>query len=388
MGKNFRPKILVLSGHPASRPALVDFAHLVTKNLSLLVCGHVVPEKGGQLVGQRERGQQWLKQRKVSGFYSVVENNTLSGGARVAMTVAGLGKLSPNSVMVGFKQDWKEDPAGLKSYVQIMFSAFELELSFAILRCQDGLDLSDHFAPEKELGNQEDKLEGIEKGEKEEEDHEEEEGVSNKKLKPSIWMVSTQVDSDRLDGKVVTAIQQFKEKRRRTGTVDVWWLFDDGGLTLLIPHIVMTRKRFRDCSLRVFALGMQANQLEEETRKLTKMLDRFRINASQVTVIPRAVLDWGASPHLKAEWDQLVDGANIPSDELEAELEMTNRQCRQAELLRQHSSRADLVVVTLPLPKLSTSGSLYCAWLDLLTKDLPPTLLVRGNQQSVLTFYS
>lgn len=150
----------------------------------------------------------------------------------------------------------------------------------------------------------------------------------------------------------------------------------------------MTRKRFRDCSLRVFALGMQAHQLEEETRKLTNMLDRFRINASQVTVIPRAVLDWGASPHLKAEWDQLVDGANIPAEELEAEAEMTNRQCRQAELLRQHSSRADLVVVTLPLPKLSTSGSLYCAWLDLLTKDLPATLLVRGNQQSVLTFYS
>ena len=64
----------------------------------------------------------------------------------------------------------------------------------------------------------------------------------------------TQVDSERLDNKVVTAIQQFKEKRRRTGrvdaisnpiqcilagTVDVWWLFDDGGLTLLIPHIVM-----------------------------------------------------------------------------------------------------------------------------------------------------
>ena len=49
-----------------------------------------------------------------------------------------------------------------------MFSAFELELSFAILRCQDGLDLSDHFAPEKELGNEE-KLEGLEKGGKEEE---------------------------------------------------------------------------------------------------------------------------------------------------------------------------------------------------------------------------
>ena len=73
-----------------------------------------------------------------------------------------------------------------------MFSAFELELSFAILRCQDGLDLSDHFAPEKELGNE------LEKGGKEkEEDQEgrdqEEEGEGSKKPKPSIWMVSTQV---------------------------------------------------------------------------------------------------------------------------------------------------------------------------------------------------
>ena len=46
-----------------------------------------------------------------------------------------------------------------------------------------------------------------------------------------------------------------------------------------------------------------------------------------------------------------VRGADIPAEELESEVEMTNRQCRQAELLRQHSSRADLVVVTLPLPK-------------------------------------
>ena len=86
------------------------------------------------------------------------------------------------------------------------------------------------------------------------------------------------------------------------------------GLIFFLP-LFQTRKRFRDCSLRVFALGMQAspillfairffissggpawscisvlivvlqaNQLEEETRKLTKMLDRFRINATQVVI--------------------------------------------------------------------------------------------------------
>lgn len=39
--KNYRPQIIVLSGLPSVRPALIDFAYLVTKNLSLLVCGHV-----------------------------------------------------------------------------------------------------------------------------------------------------------------------------------------------------------------------------------------------------------------------------------------------------------------------------------------------------------
>lgn len=39
--KNYRPQILVLSGLPSARPPLIDFAYLLTKNLSLLICGDV-----------------------------------------------------------------------------------------------------------------------------------------------------------------------------------------------------------------------------------------------------------------------------------------------------------------------------------------------------------
>lgn len=40
--KNYRPQVLVLSGLPSSRPTLIDFANLITKGNSLLICGHII----------------------------------------------------------------------------------------------------------------------------------------------------------------------------------------------------------------------------------------------------------------------------------------------------------------------------------------------------------
>jgi solute carrier family 12 (sodium/potassium/chloride transporter), member 2 len=41
------------------------------------------------------------------------------------------------------------------------------------------------------------------------------------------------------------------------------------------------------------------------------------------------------------------------------------------------------------MPRKGTvSAALYMAWLETLTAGMPPFLLVRGNQTSVLTFYS
>lgn len=54
---------------------------------------------------------------------------------------------------------------------------------------------------------------------------------------------------------------------RQNGTIDVWWLFDDGGLTILIPYILSLRSQWSDCKIRIFALTNHQMELEVEERK-------------------------------------------------------------------------------------------------------------------------
>ena len=54
--------------------------------------------------------------------------------------------------------------------------------------------------------------------------------------------------------------------KKHVGYIDVWWLYDDGGLTLLIPYILTMRKQYAECALRIFALAQDANNKEEETK--------------------------------------------------------------------------------------------------------------------------
>merc|ERR1719264_546144 len=190
---------------------------------------------------------------------------------------------------------------------------------------------------------------------------------------------------------IVGDITQFQQRtKKRSGTIDVWWLYDDGGLTLLIPYILTTRKQFSDCKLRVFSLANRKDELDRETRNMAALLAKFRIDFSSVLVIPDVTkrASEESRSKLSAKLAELPAGT-IPEEELATNKEKTNRHLRLSELLQEHSSAAELIVMTLPMPRRGhTSAPLYLTWLDLMTENLPPTMLVRGNQASVLTFYS
>merc|ERR1711997_566987 len=119
---------------------------------------------------------------------------------------------------------------------------------------------------------------------------------------------------------VIQDIHQF-QTAKRTGTIDVWWLYDDGGLTLLLPYILTTRQQFSHAKLRVFTLANRKDELDRETRNMAALLAKFRIEFSSVVVIPD--ITKRASEETRTRLDTLLD--KIPKDTIPEEELLANK---------------------------------------------------------------
>ncbi|XP_053954951.1 bumetanide-sensitive sodium-(potassium)-chloride cotransporter isoform X2 [Anastrepha ludens] len=461
--KNYRPQILVLSGLPNTRPVLVDFAYMLTKNLSLLVCGHVLRGSSSQRYRNylQERATTWFRKHRVKGFYSLVDGEDFESGSRALMQACGIGKLKPNILLMGYKNDWQAcDKKDLDQYFNVMHKALDMYLSVAILRLPNGLDCSQILGDESSAAkNVLDIPRTLQPNESSADlmsaDRAVQNGLSGSmdSLSRNVsqasstsdlsFMAGSQVKEvsglpDPVDPKsaqlltnslrkskqkhndpaslykgpggaelpkeILMELTQFTRKRGHA-IIDVWWLYDDGGLTLLLPYIISTRRTWQSCKLRVYALANKKAELEFEQRSMASLLSKFRIDYSDLTLIPditkkpqetsttffnELIKDFVSSDRDNGAPNAMPeDEAFISEDDLMAVQDKTNRYLRLREYLHEQSMKSDLVVMTLPMPRKNiVSAPLYMAWLESLSRDMPPFLFVRGNQTSVLTFYS
>ena len=72
--------------------------------------------------------------------------------------------------------------------------------------------------------------------------------------------------SQAINTEVIRAVNRFSKKKSPSGTIDVWWLYDDGGLTLLIPHL-MNQRAWKNCSFRVFVPGTKKGEINKVQRE-------------------------------------------------------------------------------------------------------------------------
>ncbi|OQR87651.1 hypothetical protein ACHHYP_08420 [Achlya hypogyna] len=211
------------------------------------------------------------------------------------------------------------------------------------------------------------------------------------------------------------------------GTIDIWWILHDGGLLLLIPYLLRLHPVWRKCKLRLYSVVSVKEDADEIAARLADFLDGVRIEA-EVHVVPlscatissllikRSKADLAVKKKtlnqlnvstmsftIRDKYEQLVDdlsdvGSPVDDDErthgkrFQSIPTQTSKpldtRLVHARLMHdhmmQHSANASLIVINLPrligVPPVN-----FMTYVEALTKDLPPALLVRGSGREVVT---
>ena len=204
-----------------------------------------------------------------------------------------------------------------------------------------------------------------------------------------------------------------------SGTVDVWYLLDDGGLSQLIPHI-MSQAPFwvkntggaKKTKIRLFTIFPDGHEdvsknaeFEAEWRALKDTVAKYRfeweIMDPTESMLFMSDPTYPGSPAFtgnpsQSTVDQYNNYAGITPIEattnavtgaLSADVATRIAQwLRISEIVRRHSgnvgkrkTKAKMVFVTLPHPRSFFEPRAYMGMLEALTQGMPPMVLIKGN---------
>eukprot|EP00792_Barthelona_sp_PAP020_P010470 TRINITY_DN389_c0_g1_i1.p1 TRINITY_DN389_c0_g1~~TRINITY_DN389_c0_g1_i1.p1 ORF type:complete len:885 (+),score=193.14 TRINITY_DN389_c0_g1_i1:57-2711(+) len=361
--KTYRPQYLVLCGNPSERSHLIAFVRTLWKGMGATIVANVVvkpdlkPSEHFATIAARQQLEreiltQYLIEEDIKAFGEAVVADSLRSGVQSLLQSAGIGGMRPNVVVLGLRH----------------FSVEELTIDIPLeYQNEAEMDATDRFNGKMEKPTE--KLSvfalaagAFEKTERRISRHDDYFYLIRDVLSANYAVVVphliSNIDYDATEG-----------------TIDIWWLSDDGGLTLLLPYLLMQDIHFENFKLRLFTMeSSDPNETAEQLAILTRMLSGFRIEA-KVLVAEDPFGQPTKQTLEKFEAFGIED--SVPST--------TKRLLRLHDLIESHSNDAMLRFISLPLPKTNVPPALYLCWLHMLVEDRP-TVFVRGNNETVLSF--
>jgi len=228
--KNWRPQILIIDEFGPSgleNPKLLTVAAQLKKGRGLSIV--VGLERGDprqdakRLVDAEDELALCMAKEGLLGFHRVAICDNPNHAFYDTVQLCGLGALSPNTVMVGWPEGWK--------------SMMGDEMFF----------IAETFAD---------------------------------RLKCVVAARKALV--------VVKGLDNFPGKSDHiVGNLDVWWVVHDGGLLLLLPHLLSLHRVWRGSKIRLFCVAHQIssmNDLRDIERKAKVFLEKVRITAEVETI--------------------------------------------------------------------------------------------------------
>ncbi|CEF69408.1 Solute carrier family 12 member 1 [Strongyloides ratti] len=428
--KNYRPQILVLTGNPIARQSLVDFTHAIMGGQNLMLCGHVVPYVSSVSATAcirklNSKMSDIIKERKWKSFYCSISNKSLRNGVQGLLQSVGLGKMQPNILLIGFKYNWLKETLDekykndVKEYQYVILDAFESNMNLCIFK--NGNERLDHsillrdfyekflneipeiLMTDKTNSLQEDYLRGYSSDFSRQylTISSSQQLIKHRSLSSiiSLGNGSRNSSSNDITADIKISINDKFRYKINNGIIDVWWLDNDGGLILLIPYLLTTNihSYLHNASLRIFVIVDSHNINPEKAKEnLQKLLHKFRIKYTEIIVIVEE--NNKLCPETEMEYNFYIELLNpklnsqnhlLNSTLLEKYSHKTRQYLWLREVILKNSIDSNLLIISLPIAHESVILSpLYMIWLDLLSKDMPPILFVKGNNISVLTYIS
>jgi len=134
--KTWRPNPIVLSGSPRKRWHLIDFASSITHNRGLLTVATVITDKNmgpERMAKMEDHIQTFLKRRSLKTLVKVIAADDAFAGAESLVSAYGLGKLQPNTVILGDS----ENSSTREEYCRMIRNFFKMNRNIILLRSQN-----------------------------------------------------------------------------------------------------------------------------------------------------------------------------------------------------------------------------------------------------------
>jgi len=361
--KNFRPNILVHVGAPDDRKHLLYFGQTLREFQSMVVYCNIsigdyrqnineyrASHQDGYIqsgVTMGRNGQPLPETPKVKGLFNSVLASDFRTGNHMALQLCGLGALKANTMMMGYKEEWYNSDRKQKSdkpspsndeYVGMISDTLAMGMGVMICRHMENINWQE----------------------------------------PTMYPKPNSVDVE-----------------RGIETIDVWWLMDDGGLSILIPHMMSQHKfwRYHGTHIRMLIPCTLA-----DIPNVKKLADTFTKDLHlDIHVEP---VDIGEGENMESPMGQTVriEMNKIHDVKNHSRKKVTERWMRIAEMVREYSRNAHMCFITLPNPDDKVSAEEYMSRIELVSNiprtmvranpDYVPTVLIRGAAKELyLTYY-
>jgi hypothetical protein len=249
-----------------AHPKLLTFASQLKAGQGLTLVSSVIEgdyKQCGQLAQEaRQVLQEAIQRERVRGLADVVVSSSIQEGLCYQVQTAGLGGLKHNTVIVGWPERWRRPvlplkPAGIKLFAS-------------------GAGVGEHAdGPAKRPAR-----------------HQQQQQQQQTKTRAHLFidlMRNVQVSQNAL--LVVKGADSWPESCDKLGgTIDVWWIVNDGGLLMLLPHLLRQHRTWKACQLRIFTIAQASDNADQMREDLARFLYHLRITAKVDIVVMVSVV--------------------------------------------------------------------------------------------------